>query len=105
MPVVVVAVLVMVSVEVVAAAPVIDADAGDSAQVGTLVAPDGPVTEHVSATLPVKPFVGVAVTVEVPELPAVKVTGVAADNVKPPTVNGTVPVCVMLPDVPVSVTE
>jgi hypothetical protein len=39
-------------------------------QVGTSAAPDGPVTAHVSATLPVKPPLGVTVMVDVVAPPA-----------------------------------
>jgi hypothetical protein len=61
----VVAVVAIVRVEVTAAALVIVAEAGLRLQVAGLVAPDGPVTAHVNATVPVKPPDGVAVIVEV----------------------------------------
>ena len=47
----------------------------DTVHAGTLVAPDGPVTEQVSATFPVKPPLGVTLTgtwIDPPRHPIVK---------------------------------
>ncbi len=65
----VVPLVVTVSVEVAAAAPVIAAVAGDSAQVGVPVAPAGAVTAQVRATVPAKLFNEDVVIVEVPTSP------------------------------------
>ena len=49
-----------------------------AAQVGPLVEPGGLVTEHVSATAPVKPSLGATVTADEPLMPGdVSETGVA----------------------------
>jgi hypothetical protein len=63
---VVVAVETAVSVKLTAAVPVmLTGGRGLGLQLIGLIAPDGAVTAQVSATLPVNPFVGVTVTVEV----------------------------------------
>ena len=64
MPAEVVAVELTVSVDDTAAVPVMLTGDG-RLQVTGLVAPDGEVTKHVTATLPENPFVGVTVMVEV----------------------------------------
>ena len=54
-----------VATDVPAVAPVMETEAGLKATVGGLVAPEGPLTAAVRATLPVNPLAGVTVTVEV----------------------------------------
>jgi hypothetical protein len=80
-------------------------------QVGSLAvaAPAGAVvTAHVNATAPVKPLVGVAVMVDVPEAPGDAIVTAVPARVKPGvgaavTVRVTAAVCVRLPEVPVTV--
>ena len=80
--------------------------------VGESVAPDGPeVIAQLRATLPVKPPLGVIVTVDVPVIPGdVMVTAVplkvnAAGVVDPATVIATAAVSLLAPEVPVRVAE
>jgi len=102
-----VAVLTTVKVEFTAAAPAMVTEAGFREQVTGLVAPAGlVVTAQVRLTVPVNPFDGVAVTVDVPLDPWVMV--IAPLLLKPNdggalTVTITAVVWVMLPDVPVTV--
>ena len=113
MPPVVVAVVVTVRVEVTADVPVMSGVGGLRAQVAGLTAPDGPVTEQASATLPVNPLDGVRVIVEV--LPVVappsndKVVGLASmlkvGVGAAVTLAVTVVLAVTLPDVPVTLIE
>jgi hypothetical protein len=103
-------VLVTVNVDVTAVAPVIAALVGFNAHVTGLVAPVGPVTAHVSATVPVYPFEGVTLTVEVLPVfvPAVTLRVVGASlsaklgTATAFTVTVTCVVCVMVPSVPVT---
>jgi hypothetical protein len=106
---VVVAVVATVSVEV----TVVVAVVGLSVQVAGLVAPVGPVTAQVRATLAVKPFDGTTVMTDVFPVvaPATRLSVVgAALRVKfggttaAVTIAVTVAVDVLLPDVPVTVT-
>ncbi len=97
-----------VSVAVPALPPVIETDAGLNEQVGTLV-PEVGATEQVSATLPVKPPLGVTVTVDVPLLPAVSViaplfVSATAGTAAADTVTATVVLSVTVPSTPVTVT-
>ena len=78
-------------------------------QVAGLDAPAGPVTAQVSATLPRKPPLGATVIVDVPFVPAVKLTGVHVSvklgvTVGLETSTGTVVVSTRLVEVPVTVT-
>jgi hypothetical protein len=102
-PAVVVADVVTVKTELPGVVPVISIGDVARVQVAGLVAPDGPVTAQVRATLPVKPLTGVTVMVEVLPLavPAVmeSVAGLLlrANEVAAPTVTPTVAVELILP--------
>ena len=84
------------------AAAVIVTDAGVNEQVGTDIAPVGPVTAQVKATAPVKPPLGVTVTVLVPDVPGELILTVVpataiAGAVVPLTVSARDPVAVVTP--------
>jgi hypothetical protein len=102
-----VSVLTIVSVEVTALAPVISAEAGFKLHVTGLLAPAGlVVSAQVRFTVPVKPVVGVTVTVAVPFDPCVIEIGplLLMLNVGAALmVTLTAVLCVMLPDAPVTV--
>ena len=105
-PAVVVDVVFTVRVEVTADVPETIAVVGFRLQVAGLVAPEGGVTEQARATFPVNPPEGVTEIVEVPELPAVRVIAPLFERVKfcaAVTFTVTVAVCVIDPDVPVTV--
>ena len=97
-----------VKVEVTALEPEIIAVVGLRVQVAGLVAPEGPVTEQASATLPVKPPNGATEMTEV--LPVVappvrlRVVGLALSVYGGLTVTVTEVFAVMVPEVPVTVT-
>jgi hypothetical protein len=86
-------------------------EVGESAHVGTSTAPAGPVTAQVNATLPVNPLTGVAVKVVAGMVaPAVAPSFASPVSVKlgggatAETTNGSVAVCVILPEIPVTTT-
>ncbi len=102
--------VVTVSVEIAAAVERLT-EVGANTHVGTSVAPVGPVTAHVKATLPVKPPVGVTVKVEAGIVaPAVAPSLANPVSVKlgvgetAETTSGSVTVCVILPEMPVTTT-
>jgi hypothetical protein len=110
-PAVVVVLVVTVIVELTAVVPVTLTLPGASEQPGVPVAPEGlDVTAQVSGMLPVKPLLGVAVIVDVPESPGAAIdTPVPASAKLGGTTSGAIvtvtwAVCVMLPDLPVTVT-
>lgn len=104
---VVAAVVVKVRVDVPAEAPVIETEAGESAQVAGALAAAG-ATVQVSATAPVNPPDGVTVMVEVLPVVAPGLTAMLPPFVRANaaafTVTFTMVVCVRAPETPVTVT-
>ena len=103
--------LAAVSVAVTAVVPVTLSDAGTVQVTGLTALAGDVVTAQLRATVPVNPFEGVMLTVDVLPVVAPAVTVIAplllsanvAGGVTAVTVTFAVVVCVMLPDVPVTV--
>ncbi len=97
MPAVVVAVVATVNVLVTAAVPVTLADVGENEHVGVLTAPVGEaVTAQLNATLPVKPLLGVTVSVDVPLAPGDAIAIAGALSVKLAAPWGPVPLVIVI---------